>query len=302
MTGLLQVRGASREPGAASTAAQGLSGRPPALSTAAPGQAHNRAPHGRLPTNIRRRSRPASTPPTSPLAPAHAPPVQSLFVAACLGLTPAIKLIPTAVLWGYFAFMGLESLPGNQVRRQRGPERRPYRPLPVRHPLTRALCRRHPTLLPPLCTPCLLPTPPAARTSSGSGCCCWRRTPSAALLSWSSPTRPTCSSCPSAPSRRSPRCSCCCSRACGRSPRLAGCDTGAAGCGGGRRGQGVGTGGLMFCLTHCKRAALAAEATGAAARDAAACFGARTRLRAPRAHSWLTNRRACWTPRPLLPR
>lgn len=44
----------------------------------------------------------------------HCPP-QSLFVAICLGLTPAIKLVPTAVLWGYFAFMSLESLPGSQV-------------------------------------------------------------------------------------------------------------------------------------------------------------------------------------------
>jgi len=42
--------------------------------------------------------------------------LQSLFVAACLGLTPAIKLVPTACLWGYFLFMACESLPGSQVR------------------------------------------------------------------------------------------------------------------------------------------------------------------------------------------
>ena len=40
--------------------------------------------------------------------------VQSLLVAACLGLTMAIRLIPSAVLWGYFAFMALESLAGSQ--------------------------------------------------------------------------------------------------------------------------------------------------------------------------------------------
>ncbi|GAB4823306.1 hypothetical protein N2152v2_010352 [Parachlorella kessleri] len=40
--------------------------------------------------------------------------LQSLGVAACLGATPAIKLIPTSVLWGYFAFMAIESLGGMQ--------------------------------------------------------------------------------------------------------------------------------------------------------------------------------------------
>lgn len=40
--------------------------------------------------------------------------LQSLLVAACLGATPAIKQIPTSALWGYFAFMALESLPGSQ--------------------------------------------------------------------------------------------------------------------------------------------------------------------------------------------
>lgn len=40
--------------------------------------------------------------------------VQSLLVAACLGVTMGIRLIPSAVLWGYFAFMALESLSGSQ--------------------------------------------------------------------------------------------------------------------------------------------------------------------------------------------
>ena len=41
--------------------------------------------------------------------------MQSVLVGACLGLTPAIRCIPTAVLWGYFAFMAIESLPGSQL-------------------------------------------------------------------------------------------------------------------------------------------------------------------------------------------
>ena len=40
--------------------------------------------------------------------------MQSLLVAACLGLTKLIRLVPSAVLWGYFAFMALESLSGSQ--------------------------------------------------------------------------------------------------------------------------------------------------------------------------------------------
>ena len=35
-------------------------------------------------------------------------------MAACLGLTPVLQCIPSAVLWGYFAFMALESLQGSQ--------------------------------------------------------------------------------------------------------------------------------------------------------------------------------------------
>lgn len=40
--------------------------------------------------------------------------IQSLLVAVCLPLTPLIKFCPVAVLWGYFAYMALDSLPGNQ--------------------------------------------------------------------------------------------------------------------------------------------------------------------------------------------
>lgn len=40
--------------------------------------------------------------------------LQSLLVAVCLPLTPLIKFCPVAVLWGYFAYMALDSLPGNQ--------------------------------------------------------------------------------------------------------------------------------------------------------------------------------------------
>ena len=40
---------------------------------------------------------------------------QGLAVGVLLACTPAIRLLPTAVLWGYFAFMALESLPGSQL-------------------------------------------------------------------------------------------------------------------------------------------------------------------------------------------
>ena len=40
--------------------------------------------------------------------------LQSLLVGACLAATPAVQRVPTAVLWGYFAYMALESLPGSQ--------------------------------------------------------------------------------------------------------------------------------------------------------------------------------------------
>lgn len=40
--------------------------------------------------------------------------LQSLLVAASVCAVPAVKLIPTSVLWGYFAYMAIDSLPGNQ--------------------------------------------------------------------------------------------------------------------------------------------------------------------------------------------
>ncbi|KAJ9568120.1 hypothetical protein OSB04_004086 [Centaurea solstitialis] len=40
--------------------------------------------------------------------------LQALMVGACVAAMPMLKKIPTSVLWGYFAFMAIESLPGNQ--------------------------------------------------------------------------------------------------------------------------------------------------------------------------------------------
>ncbi|XP_038713269.1 boron transporter 4 [Tripterygium wilfordii] len=40
--------------------------------------------------------------------------LQSILVAASVFAMPAIKKIPTSVLWGYFAYMAIDSLPGNQ--------------------------------------------------------------------------------------------------------------------------------------------------------------------------------------------
>ncbi|XP_072976756.1 probable boron transporter 2 [Typha angustifolia] len=40
--------------------------------------------------------------------------LQSLMVGGCVAAMPFLKKIPTPVLWGYFAFMAIESLPGNQ--------------------------------------------------------------------------------------------------------------------------------------------------------------------------------------------
>ncbi|KAL4362958.1 hypothetical protein GQ457_04G011680 [Hibiscus cannabinus] len=40
--------------------------------------------------------------------------LQSLMVSGCIAAMPFLKKIPTSVLWGYFAFMAIESLPGNQ--------------------------------------------------------------------------------------------------------------------------------------------------------------------------------------------
>lgn len=40
--------------------------------------------------------------------------LQAIMVGGCVAAMPILKKIPTAVLWGYFAFMAIESLPGNQ--------------------------------------------------------------------------------------------------------------------------------------------------------------------------------------------
>lgn len=40
--------------------------------------------------------------------------IQSLLLAAAVFAMPVIRLIPTSVLWGYFAYMAIDSLPGNQ--------------------------------------------------------------------------------------------------------------------------------------------------------------------------------------------
>ncbi|KAL3628832.1 putative boron transporter 2 [Castilleja foliolosa] len=41
--------------------------------------------------------------------------LQSAMVACCVAAMPLLKRIPTSVLWGYFAFMAIENLPGNQL-------------------------------------------------------------------------------------------------------------------------------------------------------------------------------------------
>ncbi|KAG2675888.1 hypothetical protein I3760_12G026800 [Carya illinoinensis] len=40
--------------------------------------------------------------------------LQALMVGSCIAAMPLLRKIPTSVLWGYFAFMAIESLPGNQ--------------------------------------------------------------------------------------------------------------------------------------------------------------------------------------------
>jgi len=40
--------------------------------------------------------------------------LQAIMVGGCVAAMPVLKKIPTSVLWGYFAFMAIESLPGNQ--------------------------------------------------------------------------------------------------------------------------------------------------------------------------------------------
>ncbi|KAF5937260.1 hypothetical protein HYC85_024766 [Camellia sinensis] len=39
--------------------------------------------------------------------------LQATMVAGCVAAMPFLKMIPTSVLWGYFAFMAIESLPDN---------------------------------------------------------------------------------------------------------------------------------------------------------------------------------------------
>lgn len=39
---------------------------------------------------------------------------QSLLVGVSICAISVIKMIPTSVLWGYFAYMAIDSLPGNQ--------------------------------------------------------------------------------------------------------------------------------------------------------------------------------------------
>ncbi|KAJ8773555.1 hypothetical protein K2173_005801 [Erythroxylum novogranatense] len=40
--------------------------------------------------------------------------LQSIFVGLAVFLVPVLRMIPTSVLWGYFAYMAIDSLPGNQ--------------------------------------------------------------------------------------------------------------------------------------------------------------------------------------------
>ncbi|KAK3164033.1 hypothetical protein QOZ80_1AG0011670 [Eleusine coracana subsp. coracana] len=40
--------------------------------------------------------------------------LQSVLVGGCVAAMPVIRKIPTSVLWGYFAYMAIDSLPGNQ--------------------------------------------------------------------------------------------------------------------------------------------------------------------------------------------
>ena len=40
--------------------------------------------------------------------------LQSLFLAFSIFAMPALKRMPSSLLWGYFAYMAIDSLPGNQ--------------------------------------------------------------------------------------------------------------------------------------------------------------------------------------------
>ena len=37
--------------------------------------------------------------------------IQGVLMGACVVLTPLLRLMPTSVLWGYFAYLSLESAP-----------------------------------------------------------------------------------------------------------------------------------------------------------------------------------------------
>lgn len=41
--------------------------------------------------------------------------LQSIFCFACVAAMPAVRLIPTSVIWGFFAYLALESLPTSQL-------------------------------------------------------------------------------------------------------------------------------------------------------------------------------------------
>ena len=88
---------------AALTFAAGLLGVPPVNGVIPQAPMHTRALRG--------------------LRNAHAPPIeqrlsnllQALLCGALIPAAPAIRLLPTCVLWAYFAYMALSSLPGSQL-------------------------------------------------------------------------------------------------------------------------------------------------------------------------------------------
>jgi hypothetical protein len=88
---------------AAMTLAAGLLGIPPVNGVLPQAPMHARALRG-----LRAPDAPIAEQRMSNLA-------QALLVGALLPAAPAIALLPTCVLWGYFAFMALESLPGSQL-------------------------------------------------------------------------------------------------------------------------------------------------------------------------------------------
>ena len=42
--------------------------------------------------------------------------IQGVLMGACVVLTPLLRLMPTSVLWGYFAYLSLESAPWHPVQ------------------------------------------------------------------------------------------------------------------------------------------------------------------------------------------